>query len=78
MIYMKNNSYRKPIIFIQSFGLASLLVGVALITGSPNANAQSSKFEFGVLGDTQYSLKTEPELPKMIAQMNQNEQKRKI
>lgn len=44
---------------------------VAMLALAPfGAHAQTEKFEFGVLGDTDYSLRTEKELPKMIAQMN--------
>ncbi len=56
--------------YILSRGAASLPVMVLLAVAAPDANAQSAKFEFGVLGDTDYSLKKEKELPKVIAEMN--------
>ncbi len=51
-------------------GGGALLAMACLLYAAPDANAQSAKFEFGILGDTDYSLKMEKELPKMIAQMN--------
>lgn len=47
-----------------------MVVLAAVAFSAPDANAQSTKLEFGFLGDTDYFLKTEKELPKMIAQMN--------
>ena len=41
-----------------------------LVTAAPDADAQSAKFEFGIIGDTDYSKKMEKELPKLIAEMN--------
>ncbi len=53
-----------------SFGGGSLLVLATLAIAAPDASSQSAKFEFGILGDTDYSKKTEKELPKVIAEMN--------
>ena len=50
--------------------IASIIAVTMLAFTTVDANAQSAKFEFGVLGDTDYSLITEQELPKMIAEMN--------
>lgn len=50
--------------------LGSILVISFITFASPVANSQSAKFEFGILGDTDYSKKTEKELPKIISEMN--------
>ncbi|MFP6735460.1 MAG: hypothetical protein VB959_16685 [Rhodospirillales bacterium] len=41
-----------------------------LAVGAPELSAQAAKFEFGIIGDTPYSLKQEKEFPKVIAEMN--------
>jgi len=64
----KSNSLRSPIVWARS--AVSVIVVTFLVLTASDGLAQSAKFEFGVLGDTDYSLKTEKELPKMIAQMN--------
>jgi len=56
--------------YIATRGSASLLVVTTLALTAPDASAQAEKFEFGLFGDTDYSLKMEKELPKMILQMN--------
>ncbi len=53
-----------------AYSAGSLLAVALLVSAAPDASAQSAKFEFGFLGDTDYSLKEEKELPKMIAEMN--------
>jgi hypothetical protein len=51
--------------------VAAVLPVMALLAAAPpDAGAQSAKFEFGILGDTDYSFVMEKELPKMLAQMN--------
>ncbi len=64
------SSISKPTNYTLSFGGGSLLVLATLAFAVPDANSQSAKFEFGILGDTDYSKKTEKELPKVIAEMN--------
>jgi hypothetical protein len=68
MFYEFRHLVSKPNKFIQSGCVASMLAVAMFAFCAPDAGAQ--KFEFGLLGDTDYSLKTEKELPKMIAQMN--------
>ena len=46
---------------------AALPVMALLAAAPPPAGAQSAKFEFAVLGDTDYSFVMEKELPKMLA-----------
>ncbi len=70
MYYEIRDLIFKPNKFIQSGCVTSVLAVAMLVFSAPDANAQSAKFEFGVMGDTDYSFKTEKELPKMIAQMN--------
>jgi len=55
---------------VHSWGVGPILAMALLLSAAPDADAQSAKFEFGVLGDTDYSFKMEKELPKMIAEMN--------
>ena len=74
MFYEIRDSVYKPNKYIQSGCVASMMAVAILaigLPGAPDANAQ--KFEFGVLGDTEYSLKTEKELTPMIAQMNKRD-----
>ena len=65
-----HNSISKPTKYILSYGVGSLLAVALLVSAAPDASAQSAKFEFGILGDTDYSKKQEKELPKVIAEMN--------
>ena len=51
-------------------GVGPLLAVALLVSAAPDASAQSAKFEFGILGDTDYTKKQEKELPKVIAEMN--------
>ena len=70
MIYGDSASYRSLGKYIRSGGVASVFALAMLAVAAPGVGAQSAKFEFGILGDTDYSLKMEKELPKMIAEMN--------
>ena len=46
--------------FILSSVAGSLPVMALLAVGAPELSAQAAKFEFGIIGDTPYSLKQEP------------------
>ncbi|MBT5839534.1 MAG: hypothetical protein HOH80_11090 [Rhodospirillaceae bacterium] len=50
--------------------VAALPLMAMLAANPPGAQAQSKPFEFGILGDTDYSFVMEKQLPKMMAEMN--------
>ena len=70
MFHEIRGSIYKPSKYILSSGVAPMLALAMLAFTTPNASAQSAKFEFGILGDTDYSFKMEKELPKIMAEMN--------
>ena len=53
--------------------LKSTLLIASLAFSVTQANAQSKKFEFGLIGDAPYSRKMEKEFPKVIDQMNHSD-----
>ena len=70
MFHEIRGSIYKPSKYILSSGVAPVLALAMLAFTTPNASAQSAKFQFGILGDTDYSFKMEKELPKIMAEMN--------